>query len=53
MPLWQRWERACDYLDEDLASGYVRILQEMMAAGWSNPEIAAAVRRNCAAGTRC
>lgn len=44
LPLWKRWERACDYLDEDLASGYVRILQEMIAAGWSNPEIAAAVR---------
>jgi AcrR family transcriptional regulator len=44
LPLWKRWEKACDYLDEDLASGYVRVLQEMMAAGWSNPEIAAAVR---------
>lgn len=43
-PLWKRWEKACDYLDEDLASGYVRVLQEMMAAGWSNPEIATAVR---------
>jgi AcrR family transcriptional regulator len=45
LPLWKRWEKACDYLDEDLASGYVRILQEMIAAGWSNPEIAAAVRQ--------
>ena len=45
LPLWKRWEKACDYLDEDIASGYVRILQEMMAAGWSNPEVAAAVRR--------
>jgi AcrR family transcriptional regulator len=45
LPLWKRWEKACDYLDEDLASGYVRILQEMIAAGWSNPEVAAAVRR--------
>jgi AcrR family transcriptional regulator len=44
VPLWKRWERACDYLNEDLASGYVQILQEMIAAGWSNPEIAAAVR---------
>jgi AcrR family transcriptional regulator len=44
LPLWKRWEKACDYLDEDLASGYVRVLQEMIAAGWSNPEIAAAVR---------
>ena len=44
LPLWKRWETACDYLDEDLASGYVRILQEMIAFGWSNPEIALAVR---------
>ena len=28
----------------DVASGYVRILQEMIAAGWSDPEVAAAVR---------
>lgn len=43
-PLWVRWERACDFLDTDLGSGYVRILQEMMAAGWSDPEVATAVR---------
>ena len=43
-PLWQRWNRACDFLDEDIQSGYVRILQEMIAVGWSRPEIAAAVR---------
>ena len=35
-PLWRQWERACDFLDEDLESGYVRILQEMIAAGWSD-----------------
>jgi AcrR family transcriptional regulator len=46
LPLSKRWEIACDYLDEDLSSGYVRVLQEMIAAGWSNPEIATAVRRN-------
>ena len=39
-PLSQRYDRACDFLDEDLASGYVRILQEMVAAGWSDPEVA-------------
>ena len=44
LPLWRRWELACDYLDEDLASGYVRVLQEMMAAGWSNADVASAVR---------
>jgi len=43
-PLWQQWERACDFLDEDLGSGYVRVLHEMTAAGWSDPEVAAAVR---------
>lgn len=45
LPLWKRWEKACDYLDQDIESGYVRVLQEMIAAGWSNPEIAAAVRK--------
>jgi AcrR family transcriptional regulator len=44
MPLWKQWEQACDYLEDDLASGYVRVLQEMIAAGWSNPEIGQAVR---------
>lgn len=39
-----RWDRACDYLDQDLSSGYVRILQEMMSAGWSDPVVASAVR---------
>jgi AcrR family transcriptional regulator len=44
-PLWKRYEQACDYLEDDLDSGYVRILQEMIAAGWSNPEIGAATRK--------
>jgi len=44
VPLWQRYERACDYLEDDLDSGYVRVLQEMIAAGWSNHELGAAVR---------
>jgi AcrR family transcriptional regulator len=43
-PLWQRYERACDFLDDDLDSGYVRVLQEMIAAGWSNAELGDAVR---------
>jgi AcrR family transcriptional regulator len=42
--LWRRWERACDFLEEDLQSGYVRILQEMIGLGWSDPVVAAAVR---------
>jgi AcrR family transcriptional regulator len=43
-PLWQRYEQACDFLEDDLESGYVRVLQELVAAGWSNPEIGTAVR---------
>lgn len=42
-PLWEQWLQACDYFDDDLESGYVRVLMEMTAAGWSNPEIAEAV----------
>ena len=43
-PLWLRYERACDFLEDDLDSGYVRVLQEMIAAGWSNDDISQAVR---------
>ncbi|MGQ0465605.1 MAG: TetR/AcrR family transcriptional regulator [Sporichthyaceae bacterium] len=43
-PLWARYEQACDFLEDDLDSGYVRVLQEMIAVGWSNPEVAERVR---------
>ena len=43
-PLWQRYEQACDFLEDDLESGYVRVLQEMIAAGWSDQVIARRVR---------
>jgi AcrR family transcriptional regulator len=43
-PLWQQWDRACDFLDEDIESGYVRVLQEMIAAGWSDDDVAVHVR---------
>lgn len=44
VPLWRRYEQACDFLEDDLASGYVRLVQELVAAGWSNPEVAKAAR---------
>ncbi len=44
LPLWRRYEQACDFLEEDLESGYVRVLQEMIAASWSTPALAAAAR---------
>ena len=43
-PIWRQWDRACDFLEVDLESGYVRILQEMIAAGWSDATVAASVR---------
>jgi len=42
--LSRRYEQACDFLEDDLESGYVRVLQEMIAAGWSEPDIAEAAR---------
>jgi len=41
----QKWDRSCDYLEDDLASGYVRVMQELTAVGWSNPAVGDAVRR--------
>lgn len=43
VPLWRRYDQACDFLEDDLASGYVRVLQEMIAAGWSDSTVAARV----------
>ena len=44
LTLSEKWDLACDYLDDDLASGYVLVLQELVAAGWSNSEIGRVVR---------
>ncbi len=44
-PLWLRYEQACDFLEDDLESGFVRVLQEMIAAGWSDPAIGQSVRQ--------
>ena len=45
LPLWRQWEIACDFLEDDLTSGYVRVLNELAAAGWSDPQIADAIRQ--------
>ena len=50
-PLWQRYEQACDFLEDDLDSGYVRVLQEMIAAGWSNRKRCAWWSTMCGTGT--
>ena len=42
--LSEAWARACEFFEQDLSSGYVRILAEMWAAGYTNETIAAEVR---------
>lgn len=43
LKLSEQWDRACDYLDDDIASGYVRVLQELIAASWHDAEVAKVV----------
>ena len=43
-PLSEKWRLACGFLDNDLSSGYVRVLWELWAAGLSDPELAAGWR---------
>src|SRR5882724_10862729 len=44
LSLSQQWDRACDYLDEDIASGYVRVLQELIAASWADNPVAKVIQ---------
>jgi AcrR family transcriptional regulator len=44
LKLSEKWDRACDYLDDDIASGYVRVLQELIAASWADAAIAKVIR---------
>jgi AcrR family transcriptional regulator len=44
LQLSEQWERACAYLDDDIASGYVRVLQELIAASWADAEVAKVIR---------
>jgi AcrR family transcriptional regulator len=44
LKLSEQWEQACAFLDDDIASGYVRVLQELIAASWADAEVAKAVR---------
>ena len=44
LTLSEQWDRACDYLDEDIASGYVRVLQELVAASWADSPVAKVIQ---------
>jgi AcrR family transcriptional regulator len=43
-PLAEKWRIACDLLDEDVRSGYVRVVWELWAAGLADDELAAGWR---------
>src|SRR5438046_9119665 len=32
-PLWEQWLQACDFFDDDLESGYVRVLIDRKSVG--------------------
>ena len=38
--LSEKWRVACEFLDEDINSGYVRVLWELWAAGLADPDLA-------------
>src|SRR3954466_8642994 len=40
-PLADKWRAACDFLDEDIRSGFVRVLWELWAAGLADESLAA------------
>jgi AcrR family transcriptional regulator len=40
-PLAAKWRTACEFLDEDIRSGYVRVLWELWAAGLADETLAA------------
>lgn len=44
-PLAEKWRTACEFLDEDLRSGYVRVLWELWAAGLADEQLAAGWRQ--------
>lgn len=47
-PLAPKWRIACGLLDEDIGSGYVRVLWELWAAGLADPVLAAGWRSSIA-----
>jgi AcrR family transcriptional regulator len=43
-PLSAKWRKATDFYRQDLAAGWVRVLNELIAHGYSNPRIGKLVR---------
>lgn len=44
-PFAEKWAAACRFYEQDVASGYVRLLMELTGLGFSNPAVGVEVRR--------
>ena len=45
IPFIEKWRRAMEYLEDDLAAGYPKILLELQALGWNRPDIREGIAR--------
>ena len=45
VPFIDKWRRAMEYLEQDLAAGYPKIWLELQALGWNRPEIRERIAR--------
>jgi AcrR family transcriptional regulator len=45
VPFIEKWRRAMEYLEQDLAAGYPKIWLELQALGWNRPEIRERIAR--------
>jgi AcrR family transcriptional regulator len=45
VPFIDKWRRAMEYLEDDLAAGYPKILLELQALGWNRPDIREGIAR--------
>jgi AcrR family transcriptional regulator len=45
VPFIEKWRRAMEYLEEDLAAGYPKIWLELQALGWNRPEVRERIAR--------
>jgi AcrR family transcriptional regulator len=45
VPFIEKWRRAMEYLEDDLAAGYPKILLELQALGWNRPDIREGIAR--------
>lgn len=45
VPFVEKWRRAMNYIDEDLAAGYPKVWFELQAMAWNHPEFRTRILR--------